>query len=108
MDDVQFIADKNSTKEEFFHTFNTLYLTNRQIVLASDRPPRELRLMEDRLRSRLESGLMAEVGAPDLETRVAILEKRAALEGVALPPEVALAIAGAATTSRPRLRQRGD
>lgn len=93
VDDVQFIADKNSTKEEFFHTFNTLYLTNRQIVLASDRPPRELRLMEDRLRSRLESGLMAEVGAPDLETRVAILEKRAAFEGAAVPPDALMAIA---------------
>jgi chromosomal replication initiator protein len=95
VDDVQFIADKNSTKEEFFHTFNTLYLTNRQIVLASDRPPRELRLMEDRLRSRLESGLMAEVGPPDLETRVAILEKRAALEGASVPPEALMVIAAA-------------
>lgn len=95
VDDVQFIADKNSTKEEFFHTFNTLYLTNRQIVLASDRPPRELRLMEDRLRSRLESGLMAEIGAPDLETRVAILQKRAALEGTIVPSDVLLLIAGA-------------
>jgi chromosomal replication initiator protein len=94
VDDVQFIADKNSTKEEFFHTFNELYLTNRQIVLASDRPPRELRLLEDRLRSRLESGLMAEVGPPDLETRVAILEKRAALEGAEVAPEVLLMIAG--------------
>jgi chromosomal replication initiator protein len=95
VDDVQFLADKNSTKEEFFHTFNTLYLTNRQIVLASDRPPRELRLMEDRLRSRLESGLMAEVGAPDFETRVAILEKRAALEGAAVPADALMAIAAA-------------
>jgi chromosomal replication initiator protein len=94
VDDVQFIADKNSTKEEFFHTFNELYLTNRQIVLASDRPPRELRLLEDRLRSRLESGLMVEVGPPDLETRVAILEKRAALEGTAVSEEVLLMIAG--------------
>jgi chromosomal replication initiator protein len=93
VDDIQFIADKNSTKEEFFHTFNELYLTNRQIVLASDRPPRELRLMEDRLRSRLESGLMADIGPPDLETRMAILEKRAALEGVEVPADVVLTIA---------------
>jgi chromosomal replication initiator protein len=94
VDDIQFIADKTSTKEEFFHTFNELYLTNRQIVLASDRPPSELRLMEDRLRSRLESGLMAEVGLPELETRMAILEQRAAQEGVALPADVTLYIAG--------------
>jgi chromosomal replication initiator protein len=93
VDDIQFIADKNSTKEEFFHTFNELYLTNRQIVLASDRAPRELRLMEDRLRSRLESGLMAEIGSPDLETRMAILEQRAALEGVEVPADVVLTIA---------------
>jgi chromosomal replication initiator protein len=94
VDDVQFIADKTSTKTEFFHTFNELYLTNHQIVLASDRPPADLRLMEDRLRSRLECGLMAEVGPPDLETRMAILEQRAALEGIALPPDVSLYVAG--------------
>jgi chromosomal replication initiator protein len=94
VDDIQFIADKTSTKTEFFHTFNELYLTNRQIVLASDRPPAELRLMEDRLRSRLESGLMAEIAPPELETRMAILEQRAALEGAALPGDVTLYIAG--------------
>jgi chromosomal replication initiator protein len=93
VDDIQFIADKSSTKTEFFHTFNELYLTNRQIVLASDRPPAELHLMEDRLRTRLESGLMAEIGAPDLETRMAILEQRAAMEGVALPRDVTLYMA---------------
>jgi chromosomal replication initiator protein len=94
VDDIQFIADKNSTREEFFHTFNALYLTNRQIVLAGDRPPRELRLLEDRLRSRMEAGLMTEIGPPELETRMAILEKRAALEGAALPGDVVLYIAG--------------
>ncbi|MGV3724571.1 MAG: chromosomal replication initiator protein DnaA [Actinomycetota bacterium] len=99
VDDIQFIADKTSTKEEFFHTFNELYLTNRQIVLASDRPPRELRLMEDRLRTRLESGLMVEIGAPELETRVAILEKRAAMEGAEIPPEVLYQIARAVSTN---------
>lgn len=97
VDDIQFIADKTSTKEEFFHTFNELYLTNRQIVLASDRPPRELRLMEDRLRTRLESGLMVEIGPPELETRVAILEKRAEMEGATVPPDVLYQIARAVT-----------
>lgn len=97
VDDIQFIADKTSTKEEFFHTFNELYLTNKQIVLASDRPPRELRLMEDRLRSRLESGLMVEIGPPDLETRMAILQKRALDEGVELPSEVLYQIAQTVT-----------
>lgn len=99
VDDVQFIADKSSTREEFFHTFNELYLTNRPIVLAADRPPRELRLLDDRLRSRLESGLMAEIGPPDLETRVAILWQRAEREGVELPQEVLLALAGAVSGS---------
>lgn len=99
VDDIQFIADKTSTKEEFFHTFNELYLTNRQIVLASDRPPRELRLMEDRLRTRLESGLMVEIGEPDLETRVAILQKRAALEGCEVSPEVLYHIAHSVTNN---------
>jgi chromosomal replication initiator protein len=94
VDDIQFVADKNSSREEFFHTFNDLYLTNRQIVLAADRRPEELRLMEERLRSRLASGLMAEVVAPELETRMAILERRAAWENADLPPEVVLAIAG--------------
>lgn len=99
VDDIQFIADKTSTKEEFFHTFNELYLTNRQIVLASDRPPRELRLMEDRLRSRLESGLMVEIAEPDLETRVAILQKRAEMEGQDVPAEVLYHIAHSVTNN---------
>jgi chromosomal replication initiator protein len=97
VDDIQFIADKSSTKEEFFHTFNELYLTNRQVVLAADRPPRELRLMEDRLRTRLEAGLMVEIAPPELETRVAILQKRADLEGVEVPPEVLYQIARSIT-----------
>lgn len=99
VDDIQFIADKTSTKEEFFHTFNELYLTDRQIVLASDRPPRELRLMEDRLRSRLESGLMVEIAAPELETRMAILEKRAQMEGAEIPPEALYHIARTVTNN---------
>jgi chromosomal replication initiator protein len=99
VDDIQFIADKTSTKEEFFHTFNELYLTNRQIVLASDRPPRELRLMEDRLRTRLESGLMVEIGAPELETRMAILQKRAEMEGAEVPEDIVYQIAATVTTN---------
>src|SRR5207248_4100599 len=94
VDDIQFIADKNSSREEFFHTFNDLYLTNRQIVLAADRPPQELRLMEERLRSRLGSGLMAEIAPPELETRMAILERRAEAEGASVPADVVLTIAG--------------
>jgi chromosomal replication initiator protein len=97
LDDIQFIADKTSTKEEFFHTFNELYLTNRQIVLAADRPPRELRLLEDRLRTRLEAGLMAEITAPELETRMAILQRRAELEGAEVPDDVLYYIARAVT-----------
>ena len=99
VDDIQFIADKTSTKEEFFHTFNELYLTNRQIVLASDRAPRELQLMEDRLRTRLESGLLVEIAAPELETRLAILEKRAATEQVDVPAEVLYQLARCVTSS---------
>ena len=97
VDDIQFIADKTGTKEEFFHTFNELYLTDRQVVLASDRPPRDLRLMEDRLRTRLESGLMVEIVPPELETRVAILQKRAELEGAEIPPDVMYQIARTVT-----------
>lgn len=93
VDDVQFIADKSGTREEFFHTFNEMYLTNRQIVLASDRPPRELRLMEDRLRSRLESGLMVEMLQPELETRMAILQRRALSENAQVPDAVLYQIA---------------
>ena len=99
VDDIQFIADKTSTKEEFFHTFNELYLTNRQIVLASDRPPRELQLMEDRLRTRLESGLMVEIAPPELETRLAILEKRAESEKVEIPSDVLYQLARCVTTN---------
>jgi chromosomal replication initiator protein len=97
VDDIQFIANKTGTKEEFFHTFNELYLTNRQVVLASDRPPRELHLMEDRIRTRLESGLMVEIAEPELEMRMAILEKRALREHAEVPPEVLYQIARTVT-----------
>ena len=88
VDDIQFIAGKIQTQEEFFHTFNTLYESGKQIVLTSDRPPREMTQLSDRLMSRFESGLMVDVAPPDFETRLAIIHNKAALLGVKLPDEV--------------------
>ncbi len=88
VDDIQTIASKEQTKEEFFHTFNTLYQMNRQIVITSDRSPRDLRTMDDRLKSRFESGLVADIAPPELEMREAILQKKALLENLPVPPEV--------------------
>lgn len=93
VDDIQFIAGKESTQEEFFHTFNTLYNSNKQIVLASDRPPKEIKSLEDRLRTRFESGLIADIQPPDFETRVAIIRRKAALLGLDIPDDVAEFIA---------------
>jgi len=93
LDDVQFLAGRERTQEEFFHTFNSLHSDRHQIVLTSDKVPRDIAGLEERLRNRFESGLIADIAPPDLETRVAILQKKAALENMQLLPEVALYIA---------------
>ena len=93
VDDVQFIAGKKQTQEEFFHTFNTLYESGRQIVLTSDRPPSEMTMLEDRLRTRFEWGLLVDVAPPDFETRLAIIRNKAALLGMELPDRVCAYIA---------------
>jgi chromosomal replication initiator protein len=93
IDDVQFLANKERTQEEFFHTFNTLYTAQKQIILSSDSSPRAIPTLEERLRSRFEWGLIADIQAPELETKVAILRRKAETERIELPDDVALFVA---------------
>jgi len=93
IDDIQFIAGKERTQEEFFHTFNSLYDTHKQIIISADCPPREIPTIEERLHSRFEWGLIADIQPPDLETKVAIIKKKAERQNISIPDNVALYIA---------------
>lgn len=93
IDDIQFLSGKDSTQEEFFHTFNDLYQHNKQIVITSDRPPKDIQTLTDRLKTRFESGLLADISPPDVETRIAIIKRKAELMGLDIPDEIVSYIA---------------
>ncbi len=99
IDDIQFMQGKEATQEEFFHTFNSLYESHKQIILTSDKFPREIPGLEERLRSRFEWGLIADIQPPDVETKIAILKKKAELNGIELPDDVALFIGSSASSN---------
>lgn len=99
VDDIQFIAGKESTQEEFFHTFNELYQVGKQIVLTSDRPPKDIKTLEDRLKSRFEWGLLTDISPPDFETRIAIINRKADLLQIEIPPDVSEFIANRLKTN---------
>jgi chromosomal replication initiator protein len=99
LDDIQFIANKTATQEEFFHTFNALYEKQKQIVISSDRPPKEINAVTDRLRSRFGMGLIADIQQPEVETKIAILYKKAAMERIHIPEEVAYYLASRIKTN---------
>ena len=93
VDDIQFLSGKETTQEEFFHTFNDLYQHNKQIVITSDLPPKDIQIITDRLKTRFESGLLADISPPDIETRIAIIKRKAELLGLDIPPEIVSFIA---------------